>query len=201
MPPKRLRRHSPAASGPAAGERIKRAKLAGSDYSAWGWVGSEVTDASEISQSHRLASCGFSTNTTFPLCINEYSSSSGKSMPAQSALQKSQGKVANGELEDDIIVISDDEGPSCSSKACKSNPYCLNYLGQEKWEDEGVSPSFVGRQQLTKSYSTALYRQGARSVSETHEHRRQSNIPHKRSWLPHWSQSSCHVTVAGEYAY
>ncbi|TFY64882.1 hypothetical protein EVJ58_g2344 [Rhodofomes roseus] len=46
------------------------------------------------------------------------------------------GKVAEGELEDDIIVISDDEAPRCTSKACKSNPYCLNYLGQEKWEDE-----------------------------------------------------------------
>ena len=40
---------------------------------------------------------------------------------------------------DDVIVISDDEGPMCTNKICKYNPYCLNYLGQDKWEDSGES--------------------------------------------------------------
>lgn len=47
-------------------------------------------------------------------------------------------KVAKGELEDDIIVISEDDHPVCDSRTCKSNPNCVNYLGQDKWENEGT---------------------------------------------------------------
>ncbi|TCD68915.1 hypothetical protein EIP91_009466 [Steccherinum ochraceum] len=132
MPPKRPRRHSPSTSGPAAGERLKRAKLAGSDYSAWGWVGSEVTDVSDISLSHRLAACGFAPNSNLPLCENKYAGKSTVKPPQE----RPKEKPGHGELEDDIIVVSDDEAPSCSSKSCRSNPYCLNYLGQDKWEVE-----------------------------------------------------------------
>ncbi|KAH9951255.1 cysteine proteinase [Amylocystis lapponica] len=133
MPPKRARRASPAPTGLSAGERLKRAKLSGNtQYTAWGWVGTEVTDASEITQEHRLATCGFSKNSIYPLCANKYSV---VAQPAP-AKEKATGSKAAGELEDDVIVISDDEGPSCSSRGCKGNPYCLNYLGQEKWEDK-----------------------------------------------------------------
>ena len=135
MPPKRLRRNSPSSFGSAVGERLKRAKLAGNDYSAWGWVGSEVTDASEISQSHRLATCGFASNSKFPLCPNKYSSR----VESKLSQQEIRGKAGHGELADDIIVVSDDEGLSCSNKTCKNNPYCLNYFGQDKWENEGMS--------------------------------------------------------------
>ncbi|KAH9842756.1 cysteine proteinase [Rhodofomes roseus] len=135
MPPKRTRRTPPAQSGLYAGERLKRAKLTDSrGYSAWGWVGTEVSDASQIALQHRLATCGFSENSSHPLCLNRYASAKSPSM--QKSCLNGGGKVAEGELEDDIIVISDDEAPRCTSKACKSNPYCLNYLGQEKWEDE-----------------------------------------------------------------
>ncbi|OBZ75519.1 Ubiquitin carboxyl-terminal hydrolase 48 [Grifola frondosa] len=131
MPPKRIRRISPAPAGLAAGERLKRAKLTGSaSYSAWGWIGTEVTDASDITQEHRLATCGFSRNNSRPLCINKYAS---KSAPVEQ--KHANEEASKGELEDDVIVISDDDTPSCSSKGCKSNPYCLNYLSQEKWED------------------------------------------------------------------
>lgn len=51
-------------------------------------------------------------------------------------------RTANGELDDDVIVISDDEPPACSKKLCKGNPNCLNYLGQERWEDEGIQLLF-----------------------------------------------------------
>lgn len=54
---------------------------------------------------------------------------------------------------EDIIVISDDDAPSCSKKDCKTNPNCLNYLGQESWEDEGT---FHGREQLDP-YNSLLY--------------------------------------------
>ena len=44
----------------------------------------------------------------------------------------------DGDEDDGVVVISDDEGPTCDKKTCRSNPNCLNYLGQEQWEDEGV---------------------------------------------------------------
>ena len=138
MPPKRIRRASPPPTGLSAGERLKRAKLTGNAaYSAWGWVGTEVTDASAIRDDHRLATCGFSRSSNNPLCANKHLER-----------RKSPAKEANGDPDpaaqaqgastpEDVIVISDDEGPTCSIRACKYNPYCLNYLGQDRWEDIG----------------------------------------------------------------
>ena len=137
MPPKRPRRSSPAPAGLSAGERLKRARLAGQsrDYSAWGWVGDDAAATSEITPEHRLATCGFAQKSIHPLCANKYSPAA--QLPRADA-QQTHAAAAGGELEDDVIVISDDEGPECSSKACKANPYCLNYLGQEKWENKGA---------------------------------------------------------------
>lgn len=138
MPPKRTRRGSPSAAALAAGDRLKRAKLTGNDYySAWGWVGNEVTDPGHITTEHRLATCGFSKRSPWSLCANRFGSTT---KPATERPKvETEEPIADGELKEDIIVISDDEGPSCSNKNCKSNPFCLNYLGQEKWEDEGMS--------------------------------------------------------------
>ncbi|KAL4067914.1 hypothetical protein J3A83DRAFT_4097639 [Scleroderma citrinum] len=135
MPPKRKRRTSPPPRGLAAGEQLKRSRLAGNDSSAWGWVDIEVSDPSQITLEHRLMTCGLSKRNRNPFCGGKY-----VSPPEQSSstvvTQVSTAIIANGELENDIIVVSDDEMPSCSKKACKHNPNCLNYLGQEKWEDE-----------------------------------------------------------------
>jgi ubiquitin carboxyl-terminal hydrolase 48 len=38
----------------------------------------------------------------------------------------------------DVVIISDDETPSCSKKYCSKNPNCLNYLAQDRWEDAGM---------------------------------------------------------------
>lgn len=90
---------------------------------------------SDITQGHRLVTCGFSDNSPHTICSNRFAVSK-----APSPVKGSQNSdAAEVKADDDIIVISDDETPKCSSKACKSNPYCLNYLGQEKWEDEGES--------------------------------------------------------------
>lgn len=140
MPPKRTRRAEPNVHGLAAGERLKRAKLAGSEYLAWSWVGTEVTDYSQITQEHRLATCGFSDSNPYPFCANKYSALSRSRAPSKTQKGK-KSKPAQGELEDDIIVISDDESPACNTKTCRTNPNCLNYLGQEKWENEGVQYS------------------------------------------------------------
>ncbi|THG98644.1 hypothetical protein EW026_g3587 [Hermanssonia centrifuga] len=147
MPLKRLRRASPTAQGLSAGERLKRAKLVGNEYLAWSWVGTEVTDTADITQEHRLATCGFSNTNRSPFCSNKYSTTSNvAAKPGKTT--KAQAKT-EGELEDDIIVISDNDSPTCSSKACKNNPNCLNYLGQEKWEsEEKARDAFIKAQEL-----------------------------------------------------
>lgn len=132
MPPKRKRRVSPSSKGLAAGERLHRDNFGSSPY---GWVGTEVTDASGITSEHILATCGFSNRSRYPFCHNRYA----PPVPGRrDATPKTKEVVASGELDDDIIVISDDEGPTCTKKSCKSNPNCLNYMGQQTWEDEGV---------------------------------------------------------------
>ncbi len=136
MPPKRNRRSSPGPSGLSVGERLKRAKLTGNAaYSAWGWVGTEVADASGITGDHQLATCGFSGSSTHTLCRNKYAEK--RQTPSGDIPSGSSGPADLDEAADDVIVISDDEGPTCSVKACKNNPFCVNYLGQDKWEDVG----------------------------------------------------------------
>ena len=134
MPPKRPRRTSPAAQGLSAGERLKRAKLTSHDYLAWNWVGTTVHDPSQITQEHCAATCGFSDANSPPFCVNRYRELSKPPEPEPTQ----ERSTAAGELDDDIIVVSDDETPACSIKVCRSNPNCLNYLGQEKWENEGT---------------------------------------------------------------
>ncbi|KIJ69021.1 hypothetical protein HYDPIDRAFT_178940 [Hydnomerulius pinastri MD-312] len=135
MAPKRKRRPSPTPKGLAAGEQLKRAKLAGNESPTWGWVDSQVSDPSQITLEHRQMTCGLSKSNRNPFCPNKYAS---KAEVVKPATEKEEPKpaVASGELENDVIIISDDEPPPCNKKVCKNNPNCLNYLGQEKWEDE-----------------------------------------------------------------
>lgn len=137
MSSKRKRRASPALKGLAAGEQLKRNTLAGNDASPWGWVGTEVHDASHITNEHRMITCGLSRRSRHPFCTNKYASMVDRKRPSPR-----HERTANGELDDDVIVISDDEPPACSKKLCKGNPNCLNYLGQERWEDEGIQLLF-----------------------------------------------------------
>ncbi|KDQ60998.1 hypothetical protein JAAARDRAFT_191121 [Jaapia argillacea MUCL 33604] len=130
MPPKRRRRPSPAPTGTIVGEKLKRAKVIASEYSAWGWVGTDVKDVSAISRDHRLSTCGLSKRNHAPFCANVYAPAP---IPSNDQVNP---PAAQGELDEDVIVISDDEAPQCSKKVCKSNPNCLNYLGQEEWVDE-----------------------------------------------------------------
>lgn len=124
---KRKRRTAAQANGLAPGENLNRAQFPGREELHWGWV-SSVPNAASISDDHLLRTCGFSPNTQPRFCRNQYARSSG----------------ANSELplatdpDGDLVVVSDDEGPVCDKRSCQSNPYCLNYLGQKTWEDEGV---------------------------------------------------------------
>ncbi|KAK0210866.1 hypothetical protein DFS33DRAFT_1252154 [Desarmillaria ectypa] len=124
MPPKRkLRASSP--NGLAPGQLLKRNMLPGNMTTPWAWVGSEVATSSEITQEHLLATCGLSRRNDCSFCRNRYAPGYRRpSLPAPD------------DAEDGVIIISDDEQFTCSKQSCKYNPNCLNYLGQELWEDE-----------------------------------------------------------------
>ncbi|KAJ4487816.1 cysteine proteinase [Lentinula aciculospora] len=126
---RRTNQVSSSSKGLVAGQVLRRDVL-----NAWGWVGIEVTEPSSITRDHLLATCGLSRRNNHPFCRNKHqvkSRSAHSSSPATS-------QVANNSVPDDMIVIADseDEGHNCSKKACETNPNCLNYLGQEKWESE-----------------------------------------------------------------
>lgn len=133
---KRKRGVSLTSNGLAPGEQLKRNTLPGNNSSPWGWVGTEVVNPSEITSEHLLVACGLSERNLYPFCPNKYSHSC---MPAilQSPTEPREPSV-NEELDEDVIVISDDELLHCVRKSCKANPNCLNFLGQENWEDEGT---------------------------------------------------------------
>lgn len=85
-----------------------------------------------------MMSCGLSSRNKQPFCSNKYASIEKKrKSPREDSDIPMSPTVSNYELDNDVIVISDDEPPPCSKKLCKNNPNCLNYLGQDKWEDEG----------------------------------------------------------------
>ncbi|KAI0306325.1 hypothetical protein B0F90DRAFT_1688970 [Multifurca ochricompacta] len=133
MHTKRKRRQNQHSDGLAAGERLKRHKLTsdlGNPWSSpWGWVGTNVTDASDITVEHLLATCGFASRSHHHLfCANKY-----RKCPAEGVnLART---VASEEPAKDVVIISDDETPTCDKKRCLKNPNCLNYLAQDWWED------------------------------------------------------------------
>lgn len=160
MPVKRPRRASPSVQGLSAGERLKRVKLASHDHLAWAWVGTDVRDPAEITQEHCSATCGFSDTISSLFCVNRFR----EPPELQPKEEVADSPVAEGELEDDIIVVTDDDSPAvCSPKVCKSNPNCLNYLSQEKWENEGAVVTFF-RSTVTVPESLSVCTEKARSA-------------------------------------
>jgi hypothetical protein len=127
MTMKRKRRTVAQVNGPTPGENLNRAQVPGREELYWGWV-SSVPDATSISDDHFLRTCGFSPNTQPRFCRNQYARLFGPSSELPPVTDP----------EGDLIGVSDDEGPVCDKKSCQNNPYCLNYLGQKIWEDEGV---------------------------------------------------------------
>ncbi|KAF8798163.1 cysteine proteinase [Phlegmacium glaucopus] len=155
MAPKRKRNASLPPRGLAPGELLKRNAI--NSTSPWGWVGTEVTDLADITLEHQMLACNLSQRNDAPYCCNKFAPTQDKAN--EDSPRKHHLPSVNGELDDDIIVISDDEQPSCSKKLCKANPNCLNYLGQEMWEDEdeaeqiflkaaklGENPSYESRE-------------------------------------------------------
>ena len=124
---KRKRRAAAQPNGLTAGETLNRAQLPGREELYWGWI-SSVPNATSISDDQFLRTCGFSPNSKPRFCPNQYAGSSDATFELPPVTDP----------DGDLIVVSDDEGPVCDKKSCHSNPYCLNYLGQHMWEDEGV---------------------------------------------------------------
>jgi hypothetical protein len=138
---KRRKRQNQHHEGLAPGERLKRRKLMSNSEgdwdSPWGWVGTNVTDASGIAEEHLLATCGFSRKSRHVFCANKYRKHPEKTAPPVEPV------ILGKDPAKDIVVISDDETPTCSKKSCSKNPNCLNYLAQDRWEDAGQHISQV----------------------------------------------------------
>src|SRR6266568_3598464 len=104
MPPKRKRTAAAPVNGIVPGEKLRHN---GSGIARWDWVGSEVTQAEDITLDHRMASCNLSPRNGIILCHNKYGSEGDVDKTATFVHEQGCSR-ANGELEDDIIVISDD---------------------------------------------------------------------------------------------
>jgi hypothetical protein len=116
--------------GLAAGEVLKRNTLAGNMTSPWGWAGTEVLSAAGITAEHKLATCGLASRNKRALCANKYALTPGA--------ETSAFKTESSNMDDDVIEVADEDTVKCSKRTCKSNPFCLNHLGQTFWEDEGL---------------------------------------------------------------
>lgn len=128
MTMKRKRRTAAQANGLAPGENLNRAQFPGREEFYWGWV-SSVPNATNISDDHLLRTCGFSPNIQPRSCRNQHTRLSDMGSKLSPVTDP----------DGDLIVVSDDESSAvCDKKSCQSNPYCLNYLSQKIWEDEGV---------------------------------------------------------------
>jgi hypothetical protein len=84
-----------------------------------------LNSADEITQVHAQAACGFGPLGHRQCCPNKF---------ARMVLKPIGDET---KMETEIIDISDSEEEVqhvCSQARCKANPYCLNFLGQDKWE-------------------------------------------------------------------
>lgn len=131
---KRKRRAaSPSSKGLIAGEKLNRNRLLVESDIRWNWIGTDVKHASDITKPYQLRAAGLVPSKSRPICPNNYS----RKRRVVETRETNGGAV--GEDPDDVIVISDeDDGPTCEKKRCKDNPFCLNHLGQNSWEDEGA---------------------------------------------------------------
>jgi hypothetical protein len=129
MPPKRKRNALVGTNGIVASGKLKTS-------GCWSWVSSEIRDVDNITLEHRMTASNLSTRNGNPLCQNKYAVSRQESSVLDAASPTA--AHVNGELSEDVIVVSDADEPLCAKRTCKRNPYCLNHLGQEMWEDEGL---------------------------------------------------------------
>lgn len=127
--------------------RNKTAKERASD-ALWDWALSEVTNPSLIASDHLLQTYGFSArvSTCFPLHVDSTfaAESSSDLAPLETSEPRSSSESPSRDLprqpeSSDVNVDGTPPGPSstCTKNQCRSNPNCLNHLGQEKLRSEG----------------------------------------------------------------
>ncbi len=134
MPEKRKRRVASPARGLAVGEKLNRTRLLQDADIRWSWVGTRVKREEHITEEHCLLAAGLGPGSGKP-CPNKYIPKPKEPTPTRSASRASSSQTD----QDDVIEISDEENETyCDKKRCKDNPLCLNYLGQDKWENEGA---------------------------------------------------------------
>ena len=115
------RKLSPAPDG--KGKYILRDRYARSKLEndlRWKWIGSEVTHFDDI---------------TLALCLRA----------AGLELQDGRGPCRNrfaGDVNLDSSADDKELDFFCTKRRCKDSPFCLNFLGQEQWENEGASPVY-----------------------------------------------------------
>jgi hypothetical protein len=176
------KRAATAGEGLASGQKLKRAKV--DDYSLWGWVGTEVADASNITPEHRLFAYGLTSN-QFPRCQNKYTA------------QGSQDAA----MDDGAIVVTDDD---CDKKTCKQNPWCLNYLGQEKWENRGTfmpTNHTAHCQLIAPEIAEKTYRKGRKSEDDPSFDTREDHLPVGLEVSMSPCCNACHFAMRGYSRY
>ena len=114
----------------------KRGTAAYKANDCWNWAGKVARTVQEITPDFRLRACGLAAANNSPLCRNQYADHiliDGEVEKEGSVRGKKRRKLeSKAKSEDDATEVHE-----CSKKACKTNPHCLNWLGQEDWEDEG----------------------------------------------------------------
>jgi uncharacterized UBP type Zn finger protein len=78
-----------------------------------------------ITPEHRLRACGLSAGASRNCCPNKYT--------AQTSAER---EMNAQDTQDDAVIIVDEDLIVCTRKRCKASPTCLNYLGQEQWEND-----------------------------------------------------------------
>ena len=128
---KRKREESPDDTSKTRQKRTKGGKsnqillsafAAGDSNKAWM---DELQSTETLTQVHAQAACGFGPLGHKQCCPNKF---------ARTALQPIREDT---KIQAEVIDISDSDEEVqyvCSQSKCKANPYCLNYLGQDKWE-------------------------------------------------------------------
>jgi hypothetical protein len=81
-----------------------------------------------ITPEHRLRACGLSAGASRNCCPNKYT--------AQTSAER---EMNAQDTQDDDVIIVDEDLIVCNRKRSKASPTCLNYLGQEQWENDGTS--------------------------------------------------------------
>ncbi|PVF98765.1 hypothetical protein CPB86DRAFT_338654 [Serendipita vermifera] len=104
------------------------------------WM-SSLEKGDVISQTHAQAACGFGSLGQHRVCTNRYTMTALKPMSPSNK-------------QPDIILIDDEDREDdvpCSKAKCKTNPYCLNFLNQEKWEDPSTGRKRI-LEEVKRSY-------------------------------------------------